>query len=46
MRLKHKNEQKTVLEKHGDSVDLETRFRNMKEVIRYKKMDETHSTIQ
>lgn len=40
LRLKTKTESKKVLEKHETAIAVETRCRNMKQIIRFKKIEQ------
>jgi len=40
LRLKTKSENKKVLEKHEAVITIEQRYRNMKEIVRYKKREQ------
>lgn len=37
LRMKAKSENKKVLEKHETAIQIEQRYRNMKEIVRHKK---------
>jgi hypothetical protein len=40
LRMRSKQENKKVLEKHETAIAIEQRYRNMKEVVRYKKKEQ------
>lgn len=45
LRLKSKNESKKVLDKHEAAIAVESRCRNMKQIIRFKKMEQRNADI-
>ncbi len=44
LRIKSKNEARNVLDKHEGVIQNEERIRNMKQIIRFKKIDQSNDT--